>query len=53
MPDEVTQSWSINGRIFYESHAGEKIEVTYSEFQDWIDLPWPAKDTDINERTDK
>ena len=45
MPDEVKQSWSINGRIFYESHTGEKLEVKYSDFQEWIDLPWP-----VNER---
>ena len=41
MPDEVKQSWSINGRIFYESHTGDKIEVKYCDFQEWVDLPWP------------
>ena len=44
MPDEVKQSWSINGHIFYESHTGEKLEVKYSDFQEWIDLPWPANE---------
>ena len=41
MPDEVKQSWSINGRIFYESHAGDKIEVKYCDFQERVDWPWP------------
>ena len=44
MPDEVKQSWSINGRIFYESQTGEKIEVKYCDFQEWVDLPWPVNE---------
>ena len=46
MADEVKQSWSINGHIFYESQTGEKIEVKYCDFQEWVDLPWPVNEHD-------
>ena len=42
MSDEVEKAWSKNGRIMYENKTGEIVEVVYSEFQEWIDLPWPA-----------
>ena len=43
MPDEVDQSWSRNGRLFYKakSNKDKLIEVQYKDFQMWLDLPWP------------
>ena len=43
MKDEVGKAWTRNGRIMYENKTGYVTEVAYPDFQDWIDLPWPAK----------
>ena len=43
MKDEVGKAWTRNDRIMYENKTGDGTEVTYPEFQDWIDLAWPAK----------
>ena len=45
MPDEVEQSWSKGGRLYYKlkSDLDTVIEVTYKDFQTWINLPLPEK----------
>ena len=45
MPDEVQQSWSKGGRLYYKlkSDLSTVIEVPYKDFQTWISLPWPEK----------
>ena len=45
MPDEVEQSWSKGGRLYYKlkSDLDTVIEVTYKDFQTWINLPWPER----------
>ena len=45
MPDEVDQSWSRNGRLFYKAKSNKDkiIEVQYKDFQMWLDLPWPKQ----------
>ena len=42
MKDEVETAWTKNGRIMYKNKTGAIVEVLYSEFQEWIDLPWPV-----------
>ena len=42
MKDEVETAWTKNGSIMYKKKTGEIVEVLYSEFQEWIDLPWPV-----------
>ena len=48
MPDEVDQSWSKGGHLYYKlkSDSDTVLEVQYKDFQSWIDLPWPAKEDD-------
>jgi len=42
LPDEVNDSWSVNGNIFVKWKANEKIDrLKFEEFQRWLDLPWP------------
>ena len=43
MPDEVEQSWSKGGHLYYKlkSDLNTVIEVLYKDFKTWIDLPWP------------
>ena len=43
MKDEVEKAWTKNGRIMYEKKTGDVVEVAYSGFQEWIDLPWPVE----------
>lgn len=47
-PDEVDRSWSKGGRLFYKAKSDPDtvIEVTFKEFQQWIDLPWPKRVAD-------
>ena len=44
MPDEVEQSWSNRGRLYYKTRSDKDTikEVHYKDFQMWIDLPWPT-----------
>ena len=44
MPDEIEQSWSKRGRLYYKSKSNKDNikEVEYKDFQMWIDLPWPT-----------
>ena len=49
MPEEVDQSWSKGGRLFYKpiSDPTSVIEVQYKDFQAWIDLPWPKEEVTV------
>ena len=48
MPDEVDQSWSKGGRLYYKlkRDTDTVLELSYQDFQTWIDLPWPVKEDD-------
>ena len=44
MSDEIEQSWSERGRLYYKSKSNKDNikDVEYKDFQMWIDLPWPT-----------
>ena len=48
MPDEVDQSWSKGGRLYYKlkRDTDTVLELSYQDFQTWTDLPWPVKEDD-------
>lgn len=44
MADEVAMAWSKGGRLFYKNKTDAVIEVKYSDYQQWVDLPWPENE---------
>lgn len=42
--DEVNEVWTRNGSVMYKDKQDKIHKVTYSEFHEWIDLPWPHQD---------
>lgn len=44
-PDEIESAWTINGTIFYKNKTGNVHRVNFKDFEHWIDLPWPEKET--------
>ena len=50
LPEEVDQSWSINGTIFIKWKSSGKIEkLEFKKFKYWLDLDWPKKTAEPNE----
>lgn len=47
MPDEIDKCWSINGKICYKNKMGNIRQVNYNEFENWMGLPWPERDTQV------
>ncbi|XP_052814252.1 uncharacterized protein LOC128241369 [Mya arenaria] len=41
MKDEVDQAWVSNGKILYRNKQDRIVRVDYSDYDSWLDLPWP------------
>lgn len=46
-PDEIDSVWTVNGTIFYKNKTGNIHRVNFSDFEHWIDLPWPDTKTKV------
>lgn len=42
MKDEVSQVWTRNGTIMYRDKADGVHTVKFEDYDEWLDLPWPA-----------
>lgn len=42
-PDEVSQAWSRDGKLFVKWKSSDKAnQITFKDYQSWLELPWPA-----------
>ena len=43
LPAEVESSWSNNGRLYFKNKSGSVHEVTYQDYNRWLELKWPEE----------
>ena len=41
LPEEVDTSWSTNGKLFFKNKSGSVHEITYKDYDHWMELDWP------------
>ena len=41
--DDIESTWTRDGKIFYETRDGGMHHMTYSNYNYWLSLPWPAR----------
>jgi hypothetical protein len=45
-PDEIDKCWTANGDIYYKNKVGNVHRVHNSDFDMWLDMPWPKPNKD-------
>ena len=40
--DDMESTWTRDVKIFYKTRDGDMHHMTYSNYNDWLSLPWPA-----------
>ena len=48
MPDEVRDAWASNGRIMMKNAYGRVSEISFDDYEHWLELPWPNTTKDTN-----
>ncbi|KAH3695405.1 hypothetical protein DPMN_082864 [Dreissena polymorpha] len=41
--DTVESVWSRGGTIFYKGRDGSMNRVLFSQYEEWLNLPWPQR----------
>ena len=41
--DIIEQAWTFEGKVYAKSKGGETRQIAFAEYEEWTNLPWPAK----------